>query len=423
MIDLLIRHAGELLTLAGPARPRVRAELDELGIIHDGAVACRDGHIVAVGPTPDLERTMKIGPTTEIINAHDCVVLPGFVDPHTHLVFAGDRAEEFNRRLQGASYLSILQAGGGILQTVQATQAASEAELRQKTQFDLQAMLEHGTTTVEAKSGYGLTVEDELKLLRVAQQLQSTTPVENVSTLLGAHTLPLEYRDHREAYVDLVIEQMIPQAAAAGLASFCDVFCEQGAFNPEETRRILRAGQAHGLQPKLHADQITANGGAQLAAEVGAMSADHLDQSDDAGLRDLAQGGVVGVLLPGATFFLGYAMPATPLGRRLVAAGVAVALATDYNPGTCPLLSMQLVIGLAAIREGLTTAQAISAATINAAHALGRGNRIGSLEVGKQADIVVLAIPSHLHLPYRFGLNMVRDVIKRGRRVQQSGSG
>ncbi|MBA3947766.1 MAG: imidazolonepropionase [Herpetosiphonaceae bacterium] len=423
MIDLLIRHAEELLTLVGPVRPRVRAELDELGIIQDGAVAAQDGQIVAVGSTSEIEHAVEIGPATEIINAHGCVVLPGFVDPHTHLVFAGDRAEEFNRRLQGEPYLAILQAGGGILETVRATRAASEAELQHKAQIDLQAMLRHGTTTVEAKSGYGLAVEDELKLLRVVQQLQSTTPLEIVSTLLGAHTLPLEYRDRREAYVDLVIEQMIPRAAEAGLATFCDVFCEQGTFTLEETRRILRAGQAHGLQPKLHADQITANGGAQLAAEVRAISADHLDQSDDAGLRELAQVGVVGVLLPGATFFLGHGAPPTPLGRRLVDAGVAVAVASDYNPGTCPLLSMQLVIGLAAIREGLTTAQAISAATINAGHAVGRGSRIGSLEVGKQADMVVLAIPSHLHLPYRFGLNMVRDVIKRGRRVHKSGKG
>jgi imidazolonepropionase len=382
-----------------------------LGIIRDGALAAgADGRILAVGPTAKVRAAVQLAPDTQVIHASGRTVLPGFVDPHTHAIFAGDRADEFARRLEGADYLEILAAGGGILSTVRATRAASESELAKRARGYLAEMLSRGTTTVEIKSGYGLSVEDELKLLRVARSLHESGLPTVVATFLGAHAVPPEYRDRPDNYVDLVVEEMVPRIAAEGLARFCDVFCERGVFSVEQSRRVLEAGRAHGLAPKVHADQKTLLGGARLAATLGAVSADHLEHAAEEDLRALAQAGTVAVLLPGAAFMLMETVQAP--ARRMIELGVPVALATDFNPGTCPILSVPLIVGLACLRRLLSPAEAIVAATVNAAYAIGLGDEVGCLEPGKRADLVILDAPSHVHLAYWFGRNLVHTVVK-----------
>lgn len=413
---LLIEHASELVTVAGPPGPRAGAAQSDLGIIQDGALAAgADGRIVAVGTTAQVRASVALDPEALVLDAGGRAVLPGFVDCHTHAVFAGDRADELAQRLQGAEYLEILARGGGILSTVRATRAATQEELVERGAGFLAEMLRHGTTTVEIKSGYGLTVEDELKMLRAIRALARQGPMGVVPTFLGAHAVPREFRGRADAYLGLVVGEMIPRVAREGLARFCDVFCERGAFSLEQGRRVLEAGRTHGLTPKLHADQKTALGGAHLAAEMGAVSADHLEHATEEGIRALARAGTVAVLLPGAAFMLmeSVQVPA----RRLLQAGVPVALATDFNPGTSPILSMSMVVGLACLQRLLTPAEAVVAATLNAAHALGLGHEVGSLEPGKRADLVILDAPSHLHLPYWLGRNLVRTVIKDGRVV------
>ena len=382
-----------------------------MGIIRDGALAAgADGRILAVGPTAKVRAAVQLAPDTQVIHASGRTVLPGFVDPHTHAIFAGDRADEFARRLEGADYLEILAAGGGILSTVRATRAASESELAKRARGYLAEMLGRGTTTVEIKSGYGLSVEDELKLLRVARSLHESGLPTVVATFLGAHAVPPEYRDRPDNYVDLVVEEMVPRIAAEGLARFCDVFCERGVFSVEQSRRVLEAGRAHGLAPKVHADQKTPLGGARLAATLGAVSADHLEHAAEEDIRALAQAGTVAVLLPGAAFMLMETVQAP--ARRMIELGVPVALATDFNPGTCPILSVPLIVGLACLRRLLSPAEAIVAATVNAAYAIGLGDEVGCLEPGKRADLVILDAPSHVHLAYWFGRNLVHTVVK-----------
>lgn len=410
--DLLVEHAGELLTLDGPAGPRRGAGQAELGMIEDGAVAAADGRIVAVGSTAAVRAQIRLAPGATVISARGKVVLPGFVDAHTHLVFAGHRAAELARRLAGESYLDILAAGGGILDTVRQTRAASFADLFAAARRRLARLASGGTTTVEVKSGYGLTVADEVKLLRVARALGSDVAV----TFLGAHAVPAEHRSRPAAYVDLICEEMIPRVAAAGLAEFCDVFCERGVFSVDESRRILEAGLRHGLRPKIHADEVVAQGGAELAAELGAVSADHLSRTPEAGLRALARSGVVAVVLPGTGLFLGHAADA----RRMIELGVPVALGTDFNPGTCAIESMAVVVGLACAQLRLSVAEAIVAATINAAHAIGQAARVGSLVPGKQADLIVLDAPSHAFLAYRFGVPLVELVVRHGQAIYRS---
>jgi imidazolonepropionase len=413
---LLVEHATELVTVAGTPGPRKGAAQGNLGIIHDGAVAAGpDGRIVAVGTAAEVRSRVELAPEAEVIDASGRTVIPGFVDAHTHAVFAGDRVPEFVSRLEGAGYLEILAAGGGILSTVRATRAASEAELEQRGRIYLLEMLRNGTTTVEIKSGYGLTVEDELKMLRVARALGKSTPLTTTGTFLGAHATPPEFQGRSDAYVDLVIDEMIPRVASEGLARFCDVFCERGVFTVEQSRSVLEAGLAHGLAPKIHAEQKSAFGGTRLAAELRAVSADHLEHVTDADVHSLAAGGTVAVLLPGAALML--LEPVHAPARRLIEAGVPVALATDFNPGTSPILSMPIVVGLACLLRLLTPAEAVVAATLNAAHAIGLGGEIGSLEPGKRADLVILDAPSHVHLAYWFGRNLVRTVVKDGKLV------
>ncbi len=416
--DLAIVDAAELVTVSGPA-PRLKTALADPGIIERGSVASRAGVIVFVGDAETFRREVHILPGGLVIDAAGRTVLPGFVDPHTHLPFAGWRDGEFVQRLSGATYESIAAGGGGIQATVAATRRASEDDLVEAGRRRLDRMLLHGTTTVEAKSGYGLTLADELKQLAALHRLDATHPIDVVPTFLGAHVVPAERRSDRDAYVREILERMIPEVKARRLARFCDVFVEEGAFTAGEAEKILKTAEEYGLRSRIHADQRTACGGAELAARLGAASADHLDQVTDDGVRALAEAGTTAVLLPGASFFL--RQPGDAPARRLVEAGVPVALATDFNPGTCPAEALSAILPFASLRLGLEPAEVITAATLNAAHSLGLANRIGSIEVGKQADFQVVDVPNHRHLTYRFGVNRCVAVIKRGWLVARDG--
>jgi imidazolonepropionase len=410
--DILIVNANELITLAGGSeKPRTGKQMRDIGIIKGGCVAVKDGKIIAVGKTSDVRKAVR---AETIINASGKTVMPGFVDPHTHLIFAGSREDEFQMRVEGASYMDILKAGGGILKTVRETRKASADELLGFGLNTLDVMLCYGTTTVEAKSGYGLTTKDEMKILGVIKRLNQLHAVDVVPTFMGAHAVPTEYRNAPEDYVKIVVEEMIPKVAEKGLAEFCDVFCERGVFTLEQSRRILEAGKNHGLKPKIHADEMNAFGGAELAANVGAVSAEHLLHSSDAGLKAMAEKGVIAVLLPAAALSLMGGRYAD--ARKMIDYGVPVALGTDFNP-SCWIENQQLVVAFACFFMRMTPAEAITAATINAAHAIGKAHEVGSLEVGKKADIIVLNVPNHVFLGYRFGVNLVDKVIKNGRLV------
>jgi imidazolonepropionase len=411
-VDMLIVNAGELITLAGGSeKPRIGREMRELGIIKNGCVAIKDGRIVAVGKTVDVRKMVK---AEVIINASGKTVMPGFVDPHTHLVFAGSRENEFQMRVEGASYMDILKAGGGILKTVSDTRKATADELLNFGLNTLDIMIRHGTTTVEVKSGYGLTTEDELKILGVIKRLNQLHAMNVVPTFMGAHAIPPEYKNNSEGYVNLVIMEMIPKVAEKGLAEFCDVFCENGIFTVEQSRRILEAGKNYGLKPKIHADEMSNSGGAELAAKVGAISAEHLLFASDTGLKAMAEKGVIAVLLPAAAFSLLSGRYAD--ARKMIDFGVPIALGTDFNP-SCWVENQQLVIAFACHFMRMTPAEAITAATINAAHAIGRAKEVGSIEVGKKADIIILNVPDHRFLGYRFGVNLVDKVIKNGKLI------
>lgn len=421
-VDLFIHSAAQLLTLASDG-PKRGAAMEELGIIEHGAVAVKDGLIGLVGPTSELRGQVT---AAEEIDAAGKVVMPGFVDPHTHLVFVSDRADEFEQRIKGATYMEIMAAGGGIMNTVRATRAASLDELVAQARERLDEMLAHGTTTAEAKTGYGLDIENELKMLEAIWILDKAHPIDLIPTLLGAHAVPTEYQGRAEEYVDLVIDEMLPLVVQRGLEElwgrkeeapaapplFCDVFCEEGVFTLEESRRILTRAKELGLGLKIHADEFSSLGGAALAAELGTIAVAHLLCTPPEEMALLAEAGTIAVLLPGGTFGLGQRAYAD--ARGLIAAGVPVALGTDLNPGTCWCESMQLIAALACRFMEMTPAEAIVAATINAAHAVRLGDQVGSLEVGKKADILILDIPDYRHLSYRFGVNLVDKVIKGG---------
>lgn len=411
--DLVLVNAGQLVTVAGSSdAPRRGSDLAAIGVIEDGAVAVRDGYITSVGTTREVMGQVERHKSTKILDAGRRVVLPGLVDPHTHLVFAGSREDEFVLKIQGKTYLEILKGGGGILSTVRATRAASKERLYRFAREALDVMLSQGTTTAEVKSGYGLTVGDELKMLEVIDELNRSHPLDLVPTFLGAHAVPAEFQGDTEGYLSLIVDEMLPAAAGRRLAEFCDVFCEDGVFSVGQSRVILQAAAGLGLRPKIHADEIVTLGGAELAAEVGAISADHLVAVSDEGIKALARSGTVAVLLPATTFCLmgGRYAPA----RKMIEEGVAVALASDFNPGSCPVNSLPVVMGIACRQLKMTPAEVISAATINAAHAIGRGHEIGSIEAGKRADLVVFDAPSYNYLPYRFGTNLVKTVVKNG---------
>jgi imidazolonepropionase len=416
--DLAVVGIAELATPEGRAA-RTGADLDRLRIVKDAAVACHDGRITFVGTERDYRREVELEPGGRVVDAGAATVLPGFVDAHTHLAFAGWRESEFDERLRGKTYSEIAARGGGILSTVASTRAVSREALSELIHERLDAMLALGTTTAEIKSGYGLSLEDELKQLEAARFAAADHPVRVVLTFLGAHTVPPEHRDSRADYVDIVALRMIPRVARLGLARYADVFVDAHAFSLTEARRVLESAREHGLGLRLHADQLADDGAARLAAELGAASADHLEFASDDGLEAMARAGTCGVLLPAATFFL--RMDRRPPGRRLVEAGIPVVVATDFNPGSCPTESMQAAMWFATLWGGLTVDEAITASTLNAAHSLGLAAEIGTLEPGKRADLVVHAVPNRYHLVYRFGVPRARTVIAGGRVVVEDG--
>ena len=407
MSSLAVLHAAQLVTLNGPKRPRVGKELSELGIIRDGGLLIRDGKIEKVGSSSEIE---KHAGDSEIVDAHGCVVMPGFVDAHTHLVFAGNRLDDFERRARGETYEQIAKAGGGIWSTVAKTRAATEAELLAQAKKHANWFLRCGTTTVEAKSGYGLTVEDELKILRVMRQLREEMRLEIVPTFLGAHAVPRELSP--DGYLEIVIDQMLPRVSAEKLAEFCDVFCERGYFDVDRSRKILSAAKNLGLSLRGHVDQLTNSGGAKLMAEIGATTADHLEQTDEQGITALQKANVQPVLLPGSVYALGSTR--YPCAREMIDAGLEVVLATDFNPGSSPTASMPMVLSLACTQMKMSPAEAITASTVNAAYSVKRGDKIGSLEPGKLANFVVFDCEDYRELAYWFGMPQTHAVYVRG---------
>ncbi|UCE11365.1 MAG: imidazolonepropionase [Candidatus Thorarchaeota archaeon] len=409
--DLLISSIGQLATLAGHSkRPKSGAEMMELSIIEDGAIAIKDGRISAVGKTSDIMSVVD-DEATPTMQFPDQLVLPGFVDSHTHLVFGGSREQDFPMKLAGKSYMEILQAGGGILSTLRHTREATQSELTASALVYATRMMHSSATTIEAKSGYGLDLENEVKMMDALNDLRHKVDIDLVSTFMGAHAVPPEYEGKTQDYVDLVVGEMIPVVAERELAEFCDVFCEEGVFDVEQSREILMAAKKVGLFPKVHADEIVQLGGAELAAETGAVSADHLLKSSEDGLEQMMKAGTVATLLPATAFSLGtdYAD-----ARRMIDMGLPVALATDFNPN-CANESLFFTIALACYRMKMNPREAISAITINGAHALGRGQETGSIEVGKRADVVILDCPNPDFLAWRFGANLTNTVVVNGK--------
>lgn len=415
--ETLIVHASELLTMKGPCRARIREEMSDLGIIKDGAVLVKDGRIEAVGDTQTMSSKYS-SRGVERIDASGRVVMPGFVDPHTHLVFSGTRESELDMKLRGMSYMDILGQGGGIHRTVRETRSATSDELFSQSSNRLRTMLEHGSTTVEAKSGYGLDRKTELRMLEVARDLGNRLPTDIVSTFMGAHAVPQEFAGEADGYIQFIIDEVLLDLPETGLAQFCDVFCEKGVFDVNQSRRLLLAARAMGFGLKVHADEFERTGGAELAAEVGAVSADHLAKPSDDGIMAMARKQVVGVLLPGTPFTSLEGEYAE--ARRLIDLGVPVALATDLNPN-CWIASMQFVVNLACYRMRMTPAEALVASTVNAAAAVRMERSVGSVEPGKKADILVMDVPTHLQIPYRIGSNLCSVVMKEGRVVSRDG--
>lgn len=408
-----VMNIGQLVTFAGPLRPRIGSELRELGLIEDAALLVEEGRIVAAGPYSDLKD--KIPPDAAIIDAEGRCVTPGFVDAHTHLVFAGNRAAELEQRIAGATYQQIAAAGGGILCTVALTRAATEDELLASARRHRDWMIRAGTTTVEAKSGYGLDHAAELKMLRVLARLNAEGPAKIVPTLLAAHTLPPEFAERREEYVRWIAEDLIPEVAAAKLAQYCDVFCDEAAFTVQEAYTVLIAAVRHGLGLRVHADQFKSGNGAVMASILGAATADHLEAIEDEDLHHLWTAGTQPVLLPGSVFALGRTQ--YPPARKMIEAGLAIVVATDFNPGSSPIASMPFVLSLACLQMGLAPAEALTAATINAAWSLGLGHRKGSLETGKDADFLIHELGDYRELAYYIAAPFRPRVFIAGREV------
>lgn len=411
-VDTIIKNIKELLTLKGPNRPRYGKEMSELGIMNNISIAINEGKIIDIASLQDLMNKYE---ATQTIDASNYVVMPGFVDPHTHPVFVNTRENEFEMRIMGKSYVEISQSGGGILSSIKAVREASEEELFNLAKKRIMKMIEYGTTTLEAKSGYGLTTESEIKMLRVIKQLQEELPIDIVATLMGAHEIPQEYRHDREAYIRLMEDEMMPEVKRQDLAEYVDIFTEAHVYGIEESRRILKKAKELGFKIRMHADEIEAIGGAELAGELNAVSADHLGACSDEGIKAMKEGGTVAVLLPATLFSLRSKTYAR--ARDMISQELPVAIATDYNPGSCNCDSMQFAITLSCLQMAMTPAESICAATFNAACSIERNDIIGSVEIGKQADLIFLEIPSYRFIPYHFGSNNVSKVMKKGRLV------
>ncbi|WP_409252849.1 imidazolonepropionase [Bacillus sp. SCS-153A] len=411
-----IKNIHQLATLASKTEgPRSKAAMSELGLIEDGSLWIEDGIIKAVGSTKEVgEQYESRIHEAEIIDAAGQLVTPGLVDPHTHVAYGGSREREFEKRLEGVPYMEIMNAGGGIHATTRMTREATEEELIDQTTKRLDSFLQHGVTTVEGKSGYGMNLETELKQLRVMKQLQATHPIDLVATFMGAHAVPPEYKGKEDEFVDYLINEMLPLVAKENLAEFNDVFCEKDVFTPEQSERILEAGKKYGLIPKIHADEIVPYGGAELAAKVRAISAEHLLKASDEGVKAMAESGTIACLLPATALYL---REEAANGRKMIDEGVAVAVSTDCNPGSSPTTSMPLVMNLACISMRMTPAEALTAATYNAACALNKQDSIGSLEVGKQADVALWGVKSYQELQYLFGVNHLKALWKKGVKV------
>lgn len=416
MAIVWIKHAAQLVTMASrKTGPRIKEEMNELAIIEDGSIWIEGGVIQAVGTTAELEEIYQArAHEAKMTDATGHLVTPGLIDPHTHVVFGGSREGEFEKRLQGVSYMDIMNAGGGIHATTRMTREATEEELMAQTLVRLDSFLQHGVTTIEGKSGYGLDLENELKQLRVMKKLQDEHVIDIIPTFMGAHAVPQEYKGREDAFVAFIIQDMLPAVAKEKLAKFNDVFCEVGVFTPEQSERILEAGKQYGLIPKIHADEIEPYGGAELAAKVGAISAEHLLKASDEGMDAMAKAGTVACLLPATALYL---REQAAEGRKMIDKGVPVAISTDCNPGSSPTTSMPLVMNLACISMRLTPAEALTAATYNAACAIKMEDQVGSLEVGKQGDVVLWEIENYQKLQYLFGVNHVGKVWKRGIQV------
>ena len=408
--DLIVINA-RIATMSGYSdQPQRGQELGALGMVERGAIAVADGKVLDVGPEAKLRQQLQIDGDTKLVDAGGRLVTPGLVDPHTHVVHYGSRENEYQMRLEGVPYIDILKAGGGILNSVRQNREATMEQIVEQSGKSLSRMLEFGVTTVEAKTGYGLDTETEIKTLKAIETLNRSQPVKLIPTFLGAHAIPVEYREHSDVFVDKVIDEMLPEAAP--MSKFCDVFCEEHVFSVEQSRKVLQAAAKLGLGLKIHADELAPTGGAQLAVELGAVSADHLLCTDNEGIKALANSSTIAVLLPGTSFNLmtGKYAPA----RQMLEEGVALALATDYNPGSCPTENLQLIMTLGCLKLGMTPAQVLAAVTINAAHALGMADTIGSLERGKSADMVIFDADNEAYLPYHFGINHAWKVIKDG---------
>ncbi len=410
---LLFKNIRQVITLRGGAAPRRGAEMSELGIIENGAILIRADRIAWVGSTPEIPHRGRDRQCQTLDGMGlDLIALPGFVDCHTHPIFGDTRADEYDMRCRGMTYQEIAAAGGGIRASVRHLRAAGADLLAEKAELYFRRFLAHGTTTIEAKSGYGLSLEDEIKSLRVLAALRSSSRLETISTFLGAHDVPDEFRDSREEYVRTIIEDMIPRVAQEKLAHFCDVFCDHGYFSLAESRAILQAAKQAGMALRIHADQLSHSGGARLAAELGAASADHLEWIDEEDIDRLRAAGTMATLVPGSTFNLG--LDRYPPARKLIDSGVPVALATDFNPGSCFTLNMQIILSIACSQMKMNPAETITAATLNAAHSLGFSDRLGSLEEGKQADVVLMQCRDYREIPYFFGVNNCVLTVKKG---------
>jgi imidazolonepropionase len=411
--SLLITGASQILALRG-STPRRGNSLSKLAIENDGAILVSDGKIAAVGLRARVEK-LAAAKRADQLDVGGRVILPGFVDSHTHLIHAASRAEEYQLKIQGASYEEIARKGGGILNSVKKLRAATASALKRRARIALEEFAAYGTTTVEAKSGYGLDVASELKILTLQRELNAEQPLEIVSTFLGAHVVPAEFRSQpngAEKYITLILQHMLPEVVNGQLAEFCDVFCDRGAFTRSQSKQILSEAQLHGLAPRLHAEQLSRTGATSLAIELGAASCDHLEQINNADIRALAKSRTVATLLPGCDFHLGWKNYAP--ARKLIDAGAIVALATDYNPGTSPTVSMPMILSLACTQLGMTPAEAITAATINGAYSLRREKKIGSLENGKHADLAVFEVEDYREIPYYFGMNLCWLTMKNG---------